>query len=129
MSLILGDERLNVGEFPDLLAERFGIHAAEFLATTPALGRHARHDNRALLGRNQFTQVLVVTGLAAALALRLGLSRRRLRVRVHGGRRLGGVGRVLAGQGFELGFEFRNAHAEQLDLPRLPRDQREDFRR
>jgi hypothetical protein len=88
MALIFGNGRLDFGEFPDLMAERSGIGAGQLLATTPALGRHARHNVLALLGGNQCPFMFVVARLAATLATRLGLGRRRLGVRVRGrGRR------------------------------------------
>jgi hypothetical protein len=71
--LKLGDERLNLREFPNLVTVRGGIHTAEFLATASAFGRHARHDLGALLGWDQFPFVFLVTRLTATLATRLKL--------------------------------------------------------
>jgi hypothetical protein len=39
MPPILGDVRLDLGQFPHLMTQRSGVPAAELFAATPALGR------------------------------------------------------------------------------------------
>jgi hypothetical protein len=73
MLLILGDNRLDFRQFPDLMAEWIGIGTSQGLATTPTFARHARDDLSTLVRRNQGTFVFVVAWLAAAGALRFGL--------------------------------------------------------
>src|SRR5215207_4849109 len=61
-------------------------------------------------------RVFGVAGLPPVRALGLGLGSSGFGVRVFGGGRLGGVGRVLAGSGFEFG----GARAEAFDLSGWP---------
>jgi hypothetical protein len=42
MSLILGDDRFDCRQIPNLMSQRIGIAAREFLAATAALGRFER---------------------------------------------------------------------------------------
>lgn len=87
--LIFPDDRLDVREFPDLMADRLRIGSLQESAATPALGRHAGNDVCALSRRDQRPFVLRMPRLAATLAPRLGLGPRRLAVRVRGRGRLG----------------------------------------
>jgi hypothetical protein len=64
--LIFRDDRLNVGKFPDLMAEGIGIDASQHLAATSALGRYAQHHFLTLLRGNQSPLVFVMAWLAAA---------------------------------------------------------------
>ena len=125
VALIFGDDGKNLGQFPDLMAQRLGVGAAEGFATTSAGRRQARHDDLALLDGDQGAFVFGVSGLAAALAALGAFGSRRLGVRVRGGRRQGGIGRVFA----ELGFEFGDAGGQEANLFRLPADQSDDRRR
>jgi hypothetical protein len=83
MLLVFGNDRLDFGEFPNLMTQRFGIAALEFFAATPTFGRHARHNLLALFGGNQIAFVFLVAWLAAAFAFGLGfVVGRRLIMRV-----------------------------------------------
>ena len=75
MLLVFGNDRLDFGEFPNLMTQRLGITALEFFAATPAFGRQARHNLLALLGGNQIAFVFRVAWLAAAFAFGLGFIR------------------------------------------------------
>ena len=100
------------------------------LPATSAFGRHAGYHVLALVGGNQCPFVFVVAGLTAAPAFGFGFSGWRFSVRVRGGRGRGGVGRVFAAAS-EYGdfrFQFRHAHRQSVNLPRLPLDQCKDFR-
>ena len=91
--LIFGDDRLDLGKFPDLMAKRLGIDAGERFAAAAALARNDRDDSGTLFGGDQRTVVFVVSRLTAAFAFRLDLGRRRLVVRMRGRgglRRIGG---------------------------------------
>ena len=127
MLLILGDERLDFRKFPDLMTQRFGIGPAEFFAATAALLRQARHHALTLLDGNQIAFVLLVSGLSAALAGRLGFVADRLGMRMRGRRGQRGIrGRFAAGQ---LCFEMRDARGKIFQQCHDGRRQRcEDFR-
>lgn len=66
MLLVFGNERLDVRQFPDLLAERLGIGALEGFAATSAGARHARHALLALRAGKQGSCVFVMAWLTAA---------------------------------------------------------------
>ena len=51
--LVFDDERLNLGEFPNLMTQGLGIQTIEFFATASANGGHARDHLVALLRGNQ----------------------------------------------------------------------------
>ena len=61
-------ERLDFRQLPNLMTNRFGIRAGQFLAATPTCGRHARHNVLALSGRDQGSFMFVVARLAATFA-------------------------------------------------------------
>lgn len=69
MALILGDVRLDLGKFPDLMTQRFGIDTGERLATTATLGGDEGNHLLTLFWWNQRSFVFIVSGLAAALTL------------------------------------------------------------
>ena len=78
MLLEFRDDRLDFWQFPDLMAERFEIDAAQRLAATPAFSRQAGNDFLALFCGNQRSFVFFVAGLAAGPSLRLPFRLRRL---------------------------------------------------
>ena len=84
MLLIFGNERLDFREFPNLMTNRFGIGAGQFIAAASAFGRHTPYDFLTLLAWNQGAFMFVMPGLAAAFACRFGLGRR-LVMRMSGG--------------------------------------------
>jgi hypothetical protein len=110
--LIFRDEGLDVGEFPDLMAQRLGIGSGECSAATSACAGHAWHDLSTLFGRDQVAFVFGMAGLTARAAPRFGLGARWLGVWVGARRRFRGVGRIFA----RLGFQFGNAGFEDGDL-------------
>lgn len=94
MQLILGDVRLDLRQFPDLMSLWLRIFASEFLAATAALARLELLDVIPLVGGPQRTLVFFVAGLPAPFLVGLGLLRRRLGVRMlRAGRQRGVLGR------------------------------------
>lgn len=75
VELILIDLGAHRGQFGHLVAERFGIHPVEVVATTPALRRLAHDDLAQLFRRHQGTDTTAVTGLPSP-SLPRGRSRR-----------------------------------------------------
>ena len=76
MPLVLGDDGLDLGEFPDLMPEWGQVGPGEGLVTPPAGRRGEWYDPVAVVGRDERPDVLGVTGLAAPLlAGRLALHR------------------------------------------------------
>lgn len=129
MPLILAHDRVDLGEFSSPVPQRFGVPPAERSAAPTARGRHARDHSLALFGRNHGPLVLLVPGLSAATTLRLRSGRNRLGVRTNRRRRKRRVGRVLAAERRDLGFEFSDARRQTANLSRLPFDQGENFGR
>ena len=72
MTLILGDVRLDLRQFPDLMPQRLGVAARQFLAAAAALSRLERPTSLQSLGGHQGPLVLGMTGLAAPFLLGLG---------------------------------------------------------
>jgi hypothetical protein len=105
--LIFGHAGLEVGQFPDLVAERLRIGAGQSPTAAPAGGRHTPDDLLALFGRQQGTPVLLVAGLAAGSAASFGLGPWRFGVRVRGRGRQRRIGRVLTEFGFQFGHALR----------------------
>src|SRR3989304_123914 len=50
MTLVLGDVRLDLRQFPNLMPQRLRVAAGQLLAATPALGRFERLPPLALVG-------------------------------------------------------------------------------
>src|SRR5437016_1313701 len=112
MLLVFRNDRLDFGKFPNLMTQRLGIAALEFVAATPAFGWHAGHNLLALLRGNQIAFVFPVAWLAAPFAFGFWfVLGRRLIVRVSCRRRLGGIGGILA----KLGLKFRIPCFERCD--------------
>ena len=66
--LVVPEQPLDFRKFRNLMAQRFGIPAAQRLAAAPTFGRQARNDLLTLLAGNQGAFVLGMIGLAATLA-------------------------------------------------------------
>ena len=96
MPPVLGDVRLDLGQFPDLVAERVGIAAAKRCPATAALARLELLDLVALVRGHERPLVFLVPRLAAPFLLRLRFLLRRLGVRMLRARRQRGVLRRLA---------------------------------
>ena len=116
MALIFGNEGLDVGQFPDLMTERFGIDAGQGLAATSARLRHTAHDGLALLHGDQSPLVLDMAKLTPGRAPRFGFASGRFGVWVFRRGRLGRVGGVFAKSRFQLGH-LRRQDANLLGLP------------
>jgi hypothetical protein len=99
----LGDAGLDLGQLPDLMAERLGIAAAQRGRAAAAGGRYAGDDLLAVLAGQQGTLPFGVTGLAATAPWRLGGAAKGLGVGVLGGGRQRGVAGVLGRLGFQFG--------------------------
>ena len=132
---IFGDDGLDLGKFPDLMAKGFGIGPRESFAALAALVGNDLDDLGTLLRRNERTFVLVVPRLAAAFAFRCALARllgKRLVVRMCGRRRhrrIRGSLPLKPLQSSELVFEFRDASGQPNDRIGLRTQQRQHRRR
>ena len=71
MTPVLGDVRLDLGQFPHLVAERGGVATAKRCPALAALARLELLDLVALAGGHERALVLLVPRLAAPLLLRL----------------------------------------------------------
>ncbi len=80
MTLVLGDKRLDLRQFPNLMPKGIAIVAPQRSATLAAGGRFKRHYFLALVGGNQRPLVLGVPRLTTRPVLRLGLGRSRFGV-------------------------------------------------
>src|SRR5207253_10727947 len=76
--LVFGDNRLDLRQFPNLMAEGFRIGAGQGGAATSAGGRHTGDNGAALLDRQEWPLVLGVAGLTARGSPRFGLGPWRL---------------------------------------------------
>jgi hypothetical protein len=95
VELVFIDDGAKGRHFSDLVTDRFGVVALEFLTALPALLRLARDHLAKLFGRNQGANTTEVTGLPAPFLARGSSGRSPLdRRRIRGGG-FGGVGRVL----------------------------------
>lgn len=92
MSFILGHVRLDLGQFPHLMSQWFGIVPRQLHAATSALRRLERLHQVALLGGKQGPFVFRMARLSAATFLRFPPLPRRFGVRMLGA---GGQRRVL----------------------------------
>jgi hypothetical protein len=124
MLLILGDEGLDLGEFPDLVSDGLGVGPGECRPAVAAGVRHAGDDSGAVFDGNEGSLVFGVAGLPTVGPLGLGLGSYGLGVRMFGGGRLGRVGGILA----EFGFKFSDAGGETFNLSGLPLNEGEDCR-
>jgi len=122
MLLIFGDDRLDLGEFPDLVADGLEIRSVERFPAATAGYWHTGDDRGAVFDGNEGSLVFGMTGLATARTLGLGLGSYGLGVRMFGGRWLGGIGGVFA----DFGFEFSDPCVETFNLSGLPLNEGED---
>ena len=105
MESVLVDDRLDPGQFGDLMDQGLGILAAEGVATAAA-GTGLTVGGRAeFLGRDQGPKRLAMAGLPAALPPRWRSRRLALQDDRVGGGRLGGVGGVELEPGLEIAHE------------------------
>ena len=125
MALIFDDDRLDFGQFPHLMPQRVAIAASQLLAAAPTRIWFEGDDLVASLGWNQRPFVPRMAGLAAAIALRLGLVGRRLRVRMLRARRQRRILRRLA----ESGLQFSHPCRQCSDLSHLRTNNRLRLRR
>jgi hypothetical protein len=124
MLLILGDDRLDLGEFPNLMTDGFEISPVERFPAASTRCWYTGDDRVAVFDGNEGSFVFGVTGLTAVRPLGLGFGSNGLGVRVFGGRRFGGVCGVFA----DFGFEFSDTCVETFDLSGLPLNEGEDCR-
>jgi hypothetical protein len=122
MPAILRHDRGDRGQFGHLVPERVGVVSGQRPPAPSAGVRLALPDVVGTL--DQGPPVLRMAGLAAGLLPRGRLGRGPLDGRRVGGWRLGGVGRVLAESGFQLG----DPGFELSDPPFDPPDVRDDGR-
>jgi len=118
MEAILVDDRLDPGEFGDLMDQGFGVVAGEPMTTTTTSGRLAVDRLVDLLGRDQRTVGLAMSGLAAAFLPAGRSGRFALQSDRIGRRRLGGIGRVELEPVLEVldpGFELAKTLFVALD--------------
>jgi hypothetical protein len=112
MKPVLSDDRLDPGQFGDLMDHGFGIVTGEPLATAPAGGRPAVERLVDPLGWHQDAPGLAMSGLAAAL-LPAGRGRG---LPLHPDRiGRGGLGRV-GGVELEPGFEVTDPRLQFINL-------------
>jgi len=107
MLLVLGDHRLDLGQFVHLMPQRFGIAPRKLRAAPTTIGRLERDDRVALLGRNQRPLVPDVSRLTATLLVRFRLRLHRLGMRMLRAGRQRGVLRRLP-QSLEFRFQLGN---------------------
>ena len=113
MLLILGDDRLDLGQFPDLMPQRLGVAASKLPTTPPALSGFD-HLNLIAIGTGQQRSLMLdVSRLTALFLLGFFLLHRRFGVWMLAGGRQRGVLRRLA----QAGLEF-------LQLGQQPQDKR-----
>jgi len=106
------------------MAKRLAIGSGQSFAATTAGSRQARNDGLALFAGDQGLFMLGVARLTADGPFGLGLIGDRLGVRMPGGRGLGGVGRVPA----ELGFQLGDAGFESCEAGFVDRKHHQQFR-
>jgi hypothetical protein len=123
MPLVFRDQRLDLGNFPDLVPQRFRVTASERFTTPPTCLGFERDDGLTLLGGNQRPFVFGMSRLTAGLlAGRLAL-RRGLRVwMLRAGRQRRILGRLVDTR-FQLRHpalqprnRFRHLHKDRLGL-------------
>ena len=122
MLLIFGDDGLDFGEFPNLMADGFGVGSGERFPASTTGCWYTGDDRGAVFDGNEGSLVFGVAGLTTVGTLGLGLGSNGFGVRVFSRGWFGGVGRVFA----NLGFEFSEACIETFDLSGLPLNEGED---
>ena len=124
MEPILVDDRLDLGQFGDLMDQGVGVVAGESMTTAATGGRLAVERLADLLGRDQGAPGLAMPGLSAAL-LPAGRSRG---LALHADRiGRGGLGRV-GGVELEPGLEVTEPVLKAGEPLLVGLDQREDRR-
>ena len=103
MALVFGHQRLDLGQFPYLMPQRFRVAARKLLATSSAFGRFERLHVGALMGWNQWSFVFFVAGLPTTFLLRFTFRRLGPGVRML---RAGRQRRVLGRFAFLPPFQF-----------------------
>jgi hypothetical protein len=123
MPLILGDEGLDLGQFPDLVSQGRGVGPGQRAPTPPTVGRHERHDLVARFDGEKGSGMLGVAGLTTPLLSRPRALRCRSGVGMLGA---GWQGRVLGRRRpvGELGLEVADLGSELVDLRREREDER-----
>jgi hypothetical protein len=123
MAAVLADLRPNLGQLPDLVAQRFGVGSCQSLTTMAATGRLEFLDVRALLGRQQGPFVFGMAGLTTPLAPGSVLVPLGLGVRMFAAGRHGRIPQGLVQTGFQLGQARQQGANDGLGLAGLARDQ------
>ena len=104
VQLIFGDDRLDLGNLPDLMPQRLWVAAPERFATAAALLGFKDHDFMAVRGRNQGSLMFRMARLTAGFLAALVAPRRGLGVRMLGTRRQRRIAwRLLRCRQFGLG--------------------------
>ena len=136
MALIFGHDRLDLGQFPDLMPQRFLVVARELCAATSAFVRFQPFHVVAFITGNQRSLMLFMAWLSAAFLLGFSFRQLRFGVRMPAAGRQGGVLRRFSPtlQPFDPRFQFGDLGQQQPDdglcLRRLPRnDFFRDFQR
>ena len=111
MTLVLGDKRLDLRQFPNLMSQWSGIVTPQTSATLATRSRFKRHHFLALVGGNQRPLVLGVPRLTTRPVLRLGLGRSRFGVGMLG---TGRQRRILRGL-VQTRCQFRDPSEQLLD--------------
>ncbi len=124
MSPVLGDVRLDLGQFPHLVTQRVGIAAGQLAAAAPALRRLEFLHLVAVFARNERPLVFRVARLTAAALRRFPLPRRRGRpgVRMLRARWQRGVLRRLA---LHLSSQVVQLRSQVVQLRPQPGDLRQ----
>ncbi len=119
MPLMLGDQRLDRGQFPHLMPQRLRVAARQLFPTTTACGRLQRLHVVAVFDWNQRPLVLLVAGLPTALLLRFPFPRGGPGVRMlRAGRRRRVLRRLafhLPSQLLKLRFQFRQSSQQRAN--------------
>lgn len=122
MAAVFGDEGLNFGEFPDLVAERFRIAPPETCAATATVFGFQGNDGGAVFDGDQGPGMLVVARLTAGFAVASFAGWLGLGVGMLGGRGLGGIAGCPVDPGLELFYFGQQNSDDGLSFRRLPCD-------
>ena len=118
MEPILIDDRLDLGQFGDLMDQGFGVVAAEFMTASAASSRLTVGRLANLFGRDQGAVGLTMSGLPAAFlsaGRSRGLALHSDRIRGWGLRRVGGVELEPILEIVDARFKFGKALFVELD--------------
>ena len=128
MPLVLGNQRLDLRQFPHLMPHRIRVGTDEFFAATSTRSRLARDDVRAIFNRNERPLCLAMSRLPAAVLLRLGFLPRRLGMWMPRRRRQRRVLRRLP-QSRQLRLQLRQFRPQRRDLRKQQPNDRLRLRR